>query len=93
MAQIQSVSIWKDGVEKQASEINLRIVADDMQTSCTFYYELKEGEQLDVDGNTIQGQVLTAGNVQMGGTDYTSWSGSNADAYVYVASKLNIFIV
>jgi len=31
--------------------------------------------------------------VQMGGTDYTSWSGSNADAYVYVASKLNIFIV
>ena len=93
MAQIQPVSIWKDGVEKQASEINLRIVADDMATSCTFFYELKEGEQEDADGNVVQGQVLTVGNVQMGGSDYSDWNGSNEDAYTFVADKLNIILV
>ena len=93
MAQIQPVSIWKDGAEKQAEEMNLRIVADDMATSCTFYYELKEGEQQDADGNPVQGQVLAVGNSSMGGSDYAGWNGSNADAYTYVADKLNIILV
>lgn len=93
MAAIQPISIWKDGSEKQASEINLRIVADDMASSCTFYYELKEANQQDADGNEVQGQVLAVGNSSMGGEDYTSWNGSNADAYTYVADKLNIILV
>lgn len=93
MAAIQPISIWKDGQEKQASEINLRIVADDMETSCTFYYELIEANHEDEEENIVQGQVLTTGNCSMGGEDYASWSGSNADAYTYVADKLNIILV
>lgn len=93
MVKIQPVSIWKDGEEKQAEILTLRIVADDMATSCTFYYELKEANQQDADGNEIHGQVLAVGNQSMGGADYTSWTGSNAEAYTYVAGKLNIILL
>lgn len=93
MAQIQPVTVWKDGVEKQAEIMNLRIVMDDMESSCTFYYELKEANHEDAEGNIVQGQVLTNGNQSMGGDDYTSWDGSNAAAYTFVASKLNLILV
>jgi len=93
MAQIQAVSIWKDGVEKTAEVFNLRIVMDDMATSCTFYYEMKEADQVTPEDVTIQGQVLAVGNSSMGGDDYTNWDGSNSAAYTFVAGKLNITLV
>lgn len=93
MAQIQPVSIWKDGAEKQAEEMNLRIVMDDMESSCTFYYELKEAQHEDAEGNIVQGQILAVGNSSMGGEDYSDWNGSNADAYTFVADKLNIILI
>ena len=93
MANIQPVSIWKDGVEKQASVFTLRIVNDDMETSCTFYYEMKEADQVTEEDVTVQGQVLAVGNQSMGGADYTSWDGSNSAAYTYVAGKLNVTII
>jgi hypothetical protein len=40
--QIQPVSIWANGQSKEASELDARIIYDDLATSCTFYYELKE---------------------------------------------------
>lgn len=93
MAQIQPISIWKDGQEKQGEIFTLRIVMDDMESSCTFYYEIKEANYQDADGNEVQGQMLTNGNQSMGGDDYTSWDGSNAAAYTFVAGKLNIVLV
>lgn len=97
MAQIQPISIWKDGQVKTASEFTLRIIADDLATSCTFYYELKEGDVVsqDSEGNdvTTQGAVLSVGNESMSGQDYQDWDGSNGAAYSYVAGKLNIILV
>lgn len=93
MAQIQPISIWKDGQVKTASEFTLRIIADDLATSCTFYYELKEADSVDADGNTIGGQVLSVGNEAMNSQDYQDWDGSNGAAYSYVAGKLNIVLV
>lgn len=97
MAQIQPISIWKDGSVKTATEFTLRIIADDLATSCTFYYELKEGDVTtqDADGNdvTTSGVVLSVGNESMNGQDYQDWDGSNTAAYSYVAGKLNIVLV
>jgi hypothetical protein len=93
MAQIQAVSIWKDGVEKQAEVLTLRIVMDDMASSCTFYYEMKEADVVNEDESVTPGQVLAVGNSSMGSQDYIDWDGSNAEAYTYVAGKLNLVLV
>lgn len=93
MAQIQPISIWKDGQVKTAEQFTLRIIADDLATSCTFYYELKEADSVDADGNTIGGMVLSVGNESMSGQDYQDWDDSNDGAYNYVAGKLNLVII
>jgi hypothetical protein len=84
---IQPVSIWNNGQSKQASELDARIIFDDLATSATFYYELKEV----VEG--VSGSVLSVGNIAMDGEDYIDWDNSNEEAYVYIASKLNLTIV
>jgi hypothetical protein len=81
---IQPVSIWANGESKQASELDARIIFDDLATSCTFYYELKE---VDEEGG---GAVLSVGNVAMDNEDYSAWDNSNEQAYEYIAGKLNL---
>ena len=81
---IQPVSIWANGQSKEASELDARIIYDDLATSCTFYYELKEGNG---------GLILSVGNVAMDGQDYIDWDNSNEQAYVYIAGKLNLTII
>jgi len=84
---IQPVSIWANGQSKEASELDARIIYDDLATSCTFYYELKEV----VDG--VSGAALSVGNVSMDSEDYQDWDNSNEQAYVYIAGKLNLVII
>ena len=82
--QIQPVSIWNNGESKQASELDARIIFDDLATTAQFYYELKE---------VVSGATLSNGNVSMDGQDYLDWDNSNEEAYIYVAGKLNLTIV
>jgi hypothetical protein len=84
---IQPVSIWNNGQSKQASELDARIIFDDLATSATFYYELKEVLE---EGS---GAVLSVGNVAMDGQDYIDWDNSNEQAYAYIAGKLNLTII
>jgi hypothetical protein len=84
---IQPVSIWANGQSKEASELDARIIYDDLATSCTFYYELKEV----VEG--VSGAALSVGNVAMDGQDYIDWDNSNEAAYEFIASKLNLILV
>ena len=88
---IQPVSIWANGQSKGASELDARIIYDDLATSATFYYELKEA--VVVDGASSGGAVLSVGNVAMDGQDYIDWDNSNEEAYVYIADKLNLTIL
>jgi hypothetical protein len=85
--QIQPVSIWYNGQSKQASELDARIIFDDLATTAQFYYELKEV----VEG--VIGATLSNGNVSMDGQDYIDWDNSNEEAYIYIADKLNLSIV
>jgi hypothetical protein len=84
---IQPVSIWNNGQSKQASELDARIIFDDLATSATFYYELKEVLE------EASGSVLSVGNVAMDGQDYIDWDNSNEQAYAYIAGKLNLTII
>ncbi len=90
---IQPVSIWNNGQSKQASELDARIIYDDLATSCTFYYELKEAVVVDEEGASSGGAVLSVGNVAMDNEDYQNWDNSNASAYNYIADKLNLVII
>jgi hypothetical protein len=90
---IQPVSIWANGQSKQASELDARIIYDDLATSATFYYELKEATTHDSEGVASGGAVLSVGNTSMDGEDYIDWDNSNEAAYVYIAGKLNLTII
>jgi hypothetical protein len=82
--QIQPVSIWANGESKEASELDARIIYDDLATSAQFYYELRES------GNNPS---LSSGNISMDSQDYIDWDNSNEEAYVYIAGKLNLTIL
>lgn len=74
---IQPVTIWVQGEQKTASQMGLRSINDDLQTSAQFYYELCEADTTSTDesGNEIvtAGAVLANGNLSMSGEDYTNW--------------------
>jgi hypothetical protein len=86
MKNINTVTVWKDGVSKTAEVFALRSVGDDLATSATFYYELRETD----------GEVLVTGNLVMDGTDYASWNtttDANRAAYDWAATRLNLTII
>jgi hypothetical protein len=99
MKNITPVTIWSNGVSKQASIIIARIVNDDLSTHCSFYYELKEADtvippvQEGDPSTTLFGLRLSDGNLAMSGTDYTIWDGSNETAYQFITTKLNLTLL
>ena len=89
MKPIQPVTIWKNGESQEANLLNAYIINDNLQSSCTFYYQLcSSGEQPD----TI-GQTLAEGNVSMSGEDYLGWTGDNDYAFSYIAEQLNLTLI
>lgn len=89
MKPIQPIQIWKNGESQEANLLNAYIINDNLENSCTFYYQLcSSGEQPD----TI-GQSLAEGNVSMSGEDYLSWTGDNDYAFSYIAEQLNLTLI
>jgi hypothetical protein len=88
MKSIQPIQIWVNGANKTASVLDARIINDDLQSSCTFYWELKEAST-----EETQGQQLAQGNVTMSGDDYLNWDGTNDEAYAYIANQINVVIL
>lgn len=88
MKSIEPIQIWSNGQLKTASELDARIINDDLQSSCTFYWELKEATT-----EETQGQQLAQGNVSMSGEDYENWDGNNDLAYSYIANHINVTIL
>ena len=83
---ISSVSIWKDGETKSATQFLLRVIADDLYSQAIFYYELR----------TASDEIAAAGNLTLSGTDYTDWntnSDSTSRAFIWAADQLNLTLV
>jgi len=85
MKNISPVSIWKNGQSLTASILDAIIINDNLSSSCTFYWMLKE------DGE--EGQVLADGNATMTGEHYDNWDGSNDYAFEYIAEQINVTII
>jgi hypothetical protein len=93
MKQIEPIAIWKNGESFEANLLNAYIINDNLETSCTFYYQLcSSGEGTEAMPLVI-GQTLADGNVTMSGEDYINWDDSNDAAYAYIAEKLNLTII
>jgi hypothetical protein len=92
MKNIQPIQIWKNGQSLTASILDAIIINDNLSSSCTFYWMLKEADSV-VDEQTIEGQVLADGNTTMTGEDYDNWDGSNDYAFEYIAEQINVTII
>jgi hypothetical protein len=88
MKQIQPIGIWKDGTVRNGSFFSLLSVYDNLVDRVSFWYEIK-----DVNDPTEATVALTKGNIDLTGNDYTGWDGTNVQAYVLIAGKLNLSLV
>lgn len=91
MKTIQPVTIWINGEDKQANRFSMAIIADNLDTSATFYYQLLEGV-IDAEGNETT-TSLAQGNLTMTGPEYDLWNGSNNAAYAWGAAQLNLTLI
>jgi hypothetical protein len=92
MREIQPLQIWKNGEVKTASILDAQIINDNLESNCTFYWMLKEADSV-VDEQTISGQTLADGNVNLSGEDYDNWDGSNDYAFSYIATQINVVLI
>jgi len=92
MREIQPIQIWKNGEVKTASILDAQIISDNLQSNCTFYWQLKEADSV-VDEQTISGQTLADGNASLSGEDYDNWDGSNDYAFSYIATQINVVLL
>lgn len=89
MREIHPISIWYNGQIKEANNLELSIISDNLLNAGIFYYRL-----LNVDNeNIIQ---LADGNINIDGADYSNWGSTgdtNAEAYQFCANKLGLILV
>jgi len=86
---IKEIKIWKNGQFEMANDIDVKIISDNLESECTFYYELKKIVPKVENEITID-LVLAYGNVILNGDEYLDWTGTNQYAYNFVATELNI---
>jgi hypothetical protein len=81
MKQIQAISIWDAGQNKQADILNAFAVNVTLGVSATFYYTISNDTE-----------QLASGNLTLEGADYQLW---NADifAWDWIAAQLNLTII
>jgi hypothetical protein len=93
MKQIEPITAWKNGEQLEATLLNAIIVNDNLETACTFYYQVLTGG----DGTEAMpisvGQSVAEGNISLDGDAYLSWDGSNDFAFAYIAEKLNLTLI
>jgi len=85
MVNIQPVSIWINGEIKIATSLDLISINDNLSNSCLFQYFLFDAY--------ADGLQLSTGNITMIGQDYIDYSSnpdSNAYAYTWACTTLNL---
>ena len=88
MKNIQPIQIWVNGLMQTASELDARIINDDLSNSATFYWELKTTST--EEQPAVQ---LAQGNANISGEDYDNWGGDNDYAYAFIAKQINVSIL
>lgn len=106
MKQIQPVSIWIQGQQKQANYIDMKITFDNLSTKAIFrYYLISSVPQIessvDDNGDPVQyttyiNDILIENQLEISGQDYQNWGSTgdaNDEAYLWATSKLNLTLI
>jgi len=99
MAKIQPISTFYNGESVQLTNFVLKSIGDNMSLEplkgvATLYYEL-QSTVVNEDGSETYTSVITA-TLDISGAEYDSWNNdptSNAWAYNWAASKLNLVLI
>ena len=89
MKTIETVNVWIKGETKIAELFKLKSIDDDLGSSALLYYELLVTTGVD------DPYVITNGNLDISGSDYTTWkanANTNEYAYTWAAAQLNLVI-
>jgi hypothetical protein len=92
MKNITPVQIWTPNGTKTATKLQGKINNDNMDNAAGFHWRLFESDQ-EMDGQTIPGQQITEGNLDMTPEEYAAWDNSNEQAYEFIANQINVVIV
>jgi hypothetical protein len=93
MRKIEPVQVWKNGEQLEASLLQATIVNDNLESYCSFYYQLMTGGDGTEAMPIAVGQSVAEGNISLTGENYLDWNGSNDFAYSYIAEKLNLTLI
>ena len=83
MKEIQSVQMWNNGQAVEATILNAYAVNVTLGTAATFWWGLLDDSKV----------VLTQGNLNMTGEDYTKWGANDSYAWEFIATSLNLTII
>lgn len=73
---------WHNGKFNDAHFLLLRLGNDNLETSCQFYYEFFSEDKT----------KIGIGNLTMDGETYKNWDGTNAAAWDFVCTALNVIL-
>jgi hypothetical protein len=96
MAQIQPVTTWYQGLERQATIFSLYGNGNNLITfgSASFQYQLIE--EIVISPNEVNSQTLVTGQLTINGADYEAYNlapDANAFIYDWAATKLNLVLI
>ena len=94
MANIQPISTWYQGEQRQANVFSLYGQGDNLIDSATFKYYLIE--LIVISPEEQSSQTLLSGELSINGQDYADWDSSvSANEWIYnwAANKLGLTIV
>jgi hypothetical protein len=94
MAQIQPVSTWFQGAEREANVFSLYSTGDNLIDSASFQYQLIE--LIIISPNEQTSQTLVTGQLAINGAEYAQWDAeidANAWIYQWAANKLNLILI
>jgi hypothetical protein len=94
MAQINPVSTWFQGEQRQANVFSLYGQGDNLINSASFMYSLIE--LIVISPEEQSSQTLVSGELSINGAEYAEWDAEiNANEWIYnwAANKLGLTII
>ena len=95
--QIAPVTVWVNGVSKQAEYLQVTGINDNYESSATNYWQIFT-KIVDEEGVESIGEAVSQGNLTISGEQYVEWGdvpamSVNAWIYDWVAEQLNLTII
>lgn len=84
---IQPIQSWNNGQVTQLNTISLRIVEDNMDNTCKFYWQVGNATPT---GSEVIYTWVQAGDLTMTPEEYDAWDDSNEAGMDWVLGQLNL---